>query len=139
LRRQETRMSQQDQTDQRTQMIRSTVVLRLPGMDEVTVEADLSYGPAVLDIYRPKDASGPLPAIVFAAGFPTPGMEAFIGCAPKAMGFAISWARLFAASGMIAVVASNVNPTADIATLFGFLRERGAGLGIDPDRLGLWA
>jgi acetyl esterase/lipase len=49
------------------------------------------------------------------------------------------WARLVAASGMIAVVATNRDPARDARALLSHLRTRGRELGIDPERIGLWA
>ncbi|HVK68753.1 MAG TPA: hypothetical protein VM694_30050 [Polyangium sp.] len=50
----------------------------------------------------------------------------------------VSWARLVAASGMIAVTYANREP-ADVALVMRHLRAHGATLGIDPDRIAVWA
>src|SRR5262249_41803127 len=75
------------------------------------------------------------PAIVFACGFPDPAFsERF-----RNMGAYISWARLLAASGMVAVTYSYRDPVGDLEALLRHLRENGRALGIDAERIALWA
>ncbi len=122
------------------------VVLRLPGMDAVTVERDLEYkadatGALGFDLYSPpgRDGSALRPAVISVAGYPDPGMERILGCRTKEMGWSTSWARLVAASGMVAVNYANREPAADIRSVLRHLRENAAALGIDPGRMGLLA
>ncbi len=125
---------------------RKTVVLRLPGMDEVRVRRDLEYAagasfPLTFDLYTPPsiDASVRLPAVLLVAGYPDPGMERILGCRTKDMGWSTSWGRLIAASGMAAVAYANREPAKDVHSILRHLRENEASLGIDPGRIGLLA
>jgi hypothetical protein len=54
-------------------------------------------------------------------------------------GVTTSWARLTAASGLVAVTYTNREPAADLSALLGHVRRNAAALGIEGDRLGLWA
>jgi hypothetical protein len=123
-------------------MTKKTVVYEVPGMDAVSVRRDVPYGAQVtFDLYQPADfASGERrPAVVFATGYPDPGFEAMLGCKLKDMGAYVSWARLVAASGLVAVTYTNHEPVADLAALLAHLRQHAAALGIDENRIGVWA
>jgi acetyl esterase/lipase len=129
----------------RTDMTRKTVVLELPGMDAVTIQRDVPYrttedGAQTMDLYRPSGSSSaaPLPVVVFVSGYPDPGFERMLGCKLKDMGQYVSWARLVAASGLVAVTYANREP-ADVHALFAYLRQNAASLGIDASRIGVWA
>lgn len=122
------------------------VVYSIPGMDEVRVARDVAYqttdgGALTMDIYDPPDSSGGarLPAVVFVAGYPDPGFEKMLGCKFKEMGAYVSWARLTAASGMAAITYTNREPAADAQALLRHVRQNAATLGIDEQRIGLWA
>jgi hypothetical protein len=124
---------------------KKTVVLRLPGMDEVKVRRDIEYqadasAPLTFDLYTPPghDAA-PLPVVVSVAGYPDPGMERIFGLKTKDMGSSMSWGWLIAASGMAAVTYVNRDPARDIQALLRHLRGNGSALGLDPDRIGLVA
>lgn len=130
---------------QRTDMTRKTVVLELPGMDAVTIQRDVPYrttesGALTMDLYRPSvsNSAAPAPAVVFVSGYPDPGFERMLGCKLKDMGQYVSWGRLVAASGLVAVTYANREP-ADLHGLFGYLRQNAASLGIDANRIGVWA
>jgi hypothetical protein len=125
---------------------KKTVVLRLPGMDEVRVRRDIEYksdgsGPLTLDLYSPPggDPSSLRPGVLSVAGYPDPGMERILGCRTKEMGAFSSWGRLIAASGLIAVNYANREPATDIRSVLRHLRENGTALGIDSQRIGLLA
>ncbi len=125
---------------------RKTVLCRLPGDEAVTVRRDVVYASPggadlTMDLYLPPGGTGgtPPPAVVLVAGYPDPGYEKFLGCRFKEMGSSVSWGRLLAASGMAAVAYTNRDPAADARALLGFLRGHAAELGIDGERLGLWA
>jgi hypothetical protein len=122
------------------------VVYRIHGMDEVKVCRDVEYcataaGALTMDIYYPPDArSGVrLPAVVFVIGYSDLGAKARLGCKFKEMGAYISWGRLAAASGLIAITYTNREPAADIHTLLQYLRQNAPLLGIDENRIGVWA
>lgn len=131
---------------QQEPMSAKTVVYRLPGMESVAVRRDVEYratdaGPLVLDLYAPPEATPGerFPAVVLVAGYPEPGIEKFIGCKFKEMGSSVSWSRLMAASGMVAITYTNREPVADLDALLGFVRQNAASLGVDDDRIGLWS
>jgi dienelactone hydrolase len=124
------------------------MVYRIPGMDAVEVRRDVEYraadaaaGALTMDVYYPPGAKAgaPVPAVVLVAGFPDPGYEAKLGCKFKETGSSRSWGRLLAASGLAAITYTNREPAADIHALLAHLRRTAAALGIDADRLGLWA
>lgn len=124
------------------------VVYRIPGMDDVKVRRDVEYGASdagalTMDIYYPPDspqsAARRLPAVVFVAGFPDAGFEAKVGCKFKEMGSSVSWARLTAASGLVAITYTNREPVTDFDALLRHVRRRADALGIDAKMIGVWA
>lgn len=122
------------------------VVYRIPGMDEVKVRRDVEYratdeGALTADIYHPPDSRDGvrLPAVVFVAGYPDPGFEKMLGRKFKEMGAYLSWARLTAASGLVAITYTNREPAADARALLRYVRQNAAALGVDEQRIGLWA
>jgi hypothetical protein len=52
--------------------------------------------------------------VVIVEGYPDPGLKAVFGCRFKEMGSTTSWARLIAASGMVAVAYTNERPEPDL-------------------------
>lgn len=141
--------------DTRHEIARREVLYRLPGTDEVEVVKNVEYraaddaddagaggaGALTADIYYPPGARGgsPVPAVVIASGFPDRGFEARLGCKFKEMGSTVSWARLMAASGAAVVTYTNRDPASDIHALLGHVRQNADALGLDDDRLALWA
>ncbi len=129
----------------RDQLFRKPVVYRLPDMDAVTVNRDVEFvvpgGRALaMDIYYPPAPSATLrPAIFIPSAYPDPGFEARLGLRFKDIGWASSCARLAAASGVIAITATNVEPAVDAAATLDHVRQHATALGIDASRLGLWA
>ena len=119
----------------------SSVVLRVPGAQAVDVTRDRPWGGAgrFFDLYRPPDARGPLPAVVFVTGFADPGFRTIAGHALKDTAPFSSWARLLAASGLAAVTYSNEEPAVDAPAVLAYLCDNAAELGIDAGRFGLWA
>jgi hypothetical protein len=126
---------------------KKVVVYRIQGMDDVTVRRDVEYrttgaGALTSDIYYPpgtKSGAARIPAVVFVAGFPDAGYEAKVGCKFKEMGSSVSWARLTAAAGVAAVTYTNREPEPDLHALLRYVRRHAATLGIDADRLGVFA
>ena len=53
--------------------------------------------------------------------------------------WSISWAQLIAASGLVAIAYTNREPAADLEALLQHVRDNAAALGIDGDRIGVWA
>jgi hypothetical protein len=135
--RKERHMSEATRTP-RNPMTLKPIVLELPGMHEVTVRTDIDAGGPTLDVYAPPDSAAPRPAVVFVSGYPDPGFERMLGCKLKDMASYVSWARLVAASGLVAVTYANRQPD-DIALVMRHLREHGPALGIDPAKMAVWA
>jgi hypothetical protein len=122
------------------------VVYTIPGMDGVTVRRDAEYrlrdaGALTMDLYYPADSAGkdPRPAVVVVAGYPDVGYQRVLGCKFKELGSSVSWGRLMAASGMVAITYTNRDPVADTHALLGYVRSNAASFGIDETRIGVWA
>ncbi|HEX8775876.1 MAG TPA: hypothetical protein VF735_20050 [Pyrinomonadaceae bacterium] len=122
------------------------VVYSIPGMEGVEVRRDVEYEAndalgLTMDIYYPPDSkSGArVPAVVIVAGYKDAGFEAHVGCRFKEMGSSVSWGQLMAASGLAAITYTNREPSADIQALLEYVRRNAAALGIDENRIGLWA
>jgi dienelactone hydrolase len=122
------------------------VRLRLPGQERVEVRRDLELAgadgaPLAFDLYLPPSAaaSAPPSVAVIVAGYPDPGFSKIVGCSFKAMGSTVSWAELLAASGVAALAYSNREPAADLEAVLTHLRSHAGELGIDGERIGLWA
>jgi acetyl esterase/lipase len=128
------------------EMIRIRVVWSVPGMDAVVTSRNRVYktgdgGPLHFDFYAPPGASGPRPAVILVHGGPIPKTGA------KNMGVFVSYGELLAASGLVAVTFDHsfLSPArlseagADIADLVSHVRANATSLGVDPERLALWA
>jgi hypothetical protein len=133
------------QPTQRAEMTLKTVVYQIPGMDTVKVQRDLIYdesaaGALTMDLYQPPDSqSRPSPVVVIVGGYPDPGFEKVFGCKFKEMRQAVCWGQLMAMSGIAAITYTNREPVADIASVLAYIRQNSSSLGIDPNRIGLWA
>jgi dienelactone hydrolase len=118
------------------------LVHTIPGADDVLVERDHTYpteqGPLGFDLYRPLHATGPSPAIVIVSGLPDPGVVAMLGKPLKDWASYVGWARMIAASGVAAILYTN-RTAADVTALTGHLRANAGALGLDPDRIGVFA
>jgi len=117
------------------------VVYRVPAMAEVALRADLVYvqgttGPLHLDLYLPPSPAAVPPVVVFVNGVGD-------GVMGKLKEWEIyrSWARLMAAHDVAAVTmeAEPGRTAAQLAQGVDFLRRGGGVLGLDPERIGLWA
>jgi hypothetical protein len=119
------------------------VLYTIPGMDDMDVRQvpyDKSGDPLMLDVYTPphRRDDDALAAVVLVTGYSDAGARKMFGRSFSAMGAFVSWARLIAASGMIAVTYTNRVPS-DVRTVVHYLRQHAAKLGIDPDRVGIWS
>ena len=130
----------------RTDIARTMVVYRIPGMENVPVRREVEYrkseaGALAMDLYYPPDlqSGARAPAVIIVAGYRDPGFEAMLGCRFKDMGSSVSWARLMAASGMVAITYTNREPADDLRAVLQHVRENAEDLQIDPQRIGLWA
>ena len=120
------------------------VLFSLPGMDAVTVQADLEVpsadgAPMRMDVYRPARAGAAPPVVVLVPGYVDEGMQRVLGCRHKEMASTVSWARLIAASGMAAIAYSNRAPAADLGALLRHLAADAPSIGLDGTRLGVWS
>ncbi|HEV8482585.1 MAG TPA: alpha/beta hydrolase [Blastocatellia bacterium] len=135
-----------NQEAQQNDWLKKTVVYHLPGVNDVRIVQDLEYrvtdpGSLTMDIYYPPDfkRGARIPAVVFVLGYPDPGFQAMLGCKQKEMGSYISWAKLAAASGLVALTYTNRDPAPDIQALLQNIRENAPSLGIDENRIGVWS
>jgi hypothetical protein len=114
-------------------------VYALPGMDALPVRRDLAYrattgGSLPLDVYYPLAQPGRrVPVVVMPLAYPDPqgGVRAY--------GPFTSWAQLIAASGIAAVLYGSETPAEDVHALLRHLRADATALGLDGNRLGLFA
>jgi dienelactone hydrolase len=121
-------------------------VCRIPGMENATIRKDVVYrttdaGPLTMDVYYPADVTSGarLSAVVFVAGYNDIGYEKMLGCRFKEMAMSVSWGQLAAASGLVAIAYTNREPAADLDSLIQHVRQNAAALGIDENRIGVFA
>ncbi|WP_200768505.1 alpha/beta hydrolase [Vibrio nigripulchritudo] len=93
----------------------------------------------VMDIYYPKSMKSRVPVVIFVTGYPDFGFEQMMGMKIKQIQQYISWAQLFAASGIAAITYTNVNPEKDIFTLLQYLEDNSTALGIDSNYVSIWS
>src|SRR3954463_12215999 len=121
------------------------VCLRLDGMDGVTVQRDLAYGPPDrglrFDLYYPPDErnEGRWPAVIIVAGYPGTLEPGPTTLPYKAMGWTVSMCQLIALSGIVAIAYTNREPVADLQGLFEHIQDCAESLTIDPARVGVIA
>jgi len=129
----------------RHEMTMKRVLYDMPGTRDVIVRKAIEYAPSeqvirAIDVYYPARTQDALSAVLFVSGFSDVGAVPLLGCRINEMEAYISWARLVAASGLIAVTYSTgVDPAADTRDVIRFLRTPGSELNLDASRLGLWA
>jgi hypothetical protein len=80
-----------------------------------------------------------LPAVVMVAGYSSVRVPPLLDVKFKYFVSSTSWARMVAASGMVAILYSNREPVADLHALLHYVREHAASLSIDANRIGLSA
>lgn len=128
-------------------MTRKRVLYQAPGVEAVTVRRDVEYratdaGALTMDVYYPPGArSGArVPAVVFVLGYSDLGAQALFGCKFKEMESFISWAQLAAAAGVAAITyGTGKEPAADADALLQYVRQNAVSLGLDENRIGVWA
>jgi tetratricopeptide (TPR) repeat protein len=110
------------------------VVLQEPAMARASVRRGLRAGEVLFEVTTPHvpRAGERFPAVVFVNG---------VGADFRAWKIYTDWARLVAARGMAGVVyqGSPTDPAASLEALIAHLRALGAELGIEGERLALWA
>jgi hypothetical protein len=116
------------------------IVHPVAGAEGIQVTRDVAYGDDLrLDVFHPRRmADDPAPAVIIVAGYRDVGVPLTLGCHFKEMYFVVSLAQLIALSGMAAIAYSTSSPARDAGAVVDFLASGGAGLGINPDRLGIW-
>jgi acetyl esterase/lipase len=128
------------------EMIRMRVVVTAPGMDAVSTRRNLVYKtgdgePLHMDVYAPPSPPRARPVVVLVHGGPIPKIGA------KNMGVFVSYGELLAASGFVAVTFDHrflapsrlADAGADVADLVAHVRANAGSLGVDADRIALWA
>lgn len=130
------------------QMIRMEIVHRVPGMEDVVVRPDLPYRetgetPLAMDVYEPprRPADSRLPAVLLIHGGPIPMLGA------KGMGVFLSYGRLLAASGLVAVTFNHrflaperlLDAASDVDAARKYVQDHAVELGVDENRLAFWA
>jgi acetyl esterase/lipase len=128
------------------EMIRLPLVLRVPGMDAVSTRRDVVYKTAGdhalhMDVYSPSGPARPRPGVLLVHGGPLPKLGA------KNMGVFRSYGAVLAASGYVAVAFDHrflgpdrlVDAEQDVEDLVSHVRAKAASLGVDAERLAIWA
>jgi tetratricopeptide (TPR) repeat protein len=118
------------------------VVVPTPADSDLRITRDVVYargagGPLKLDVYLPRSSGKQKPpAVVFANIVGERGSRPF-----RATEIYRSWARLLAAHGIAGVIIDSEAARAgeNLGQSIDHLRKNGAALGIDGDRLGVWA
>lgn len=130
-----------------TDMTRRGVVYSLPDTESVSITRGIEYKKTetdkqTLDIYYPLDLThgSKKPSVIYINGYPDSVIQNTFGCKYNDMGHFISWGKLAAVSGMAAITYTTGNePASDIFTLLQYIRQNASTLGIDENRVGLWA
>jgi ribosomal-protein-alanine N-acetyltransferase len=128
-------------------MTQKRVVLDLPGAAAVAVREGIEYrmddsGALTMNVYEPPDSGrgARRPAVLLVTGYSDLGARAMLGCRFQEMESFICWARLAAASGMVAIThATGRDPAEDARALLRHVRSNAGALGIAETRIGLWA
>ena len=118
------------------------VVVPTPPESALRITRDVVYargasGPLKLDLYLPRSSGKQRPpAVVFANIVGERGSRPF-----RATEIYRSWARLLAAHGIAGVIIDSEAARAgeNLGQSIDHLRKNGASLGVDGDRLGIWA
>lgn len=84
-------------------------------------------------------ASDATPAVVIVSGYRDSGFAAAMGCRFAEMAWTVSWARLFAAAAVAAVVCATEDPVDGLNALMTAMATRGAEWHIDTDRIAVFA
>src|SRR4029453_9010807 len=124
-----------------TELAKMTVVYSIPGVEAVTVRRDVPYRETAsaslgFDVDSPPGAAPDdrRPAVLIVYGYSDAGVPNPFGRSFKEMGMTVSWARLIAASGMVAILYSNREPVEDATAVLRYVREHASRLGIERRR-----
>jgi hypothetical protein len=131
---------------ERHEITKKRVIYEMAGTDAVEIHRGIEYrrddsGPLTMDVYYPAQAgSVSRGAVVFIIGFSDIGARRVIGCSANEMESFISWGRLVAASGLVAVTyTTGLDPAADAIAIVEHVHQRASSLRIDVQKVGLWA
>lgn len=136
-----------DQESQEKNKIPNSILYQHPDISDVSIRQDVVYqrtetDTLTMDIYYPKDSNHEdrMPATIFINGMSDKTVQKAFGCKLKDMGSYISWGRLTAASGIVAITYStSIDPVSDIFALLQYIRQNASSLGIDESRIGIMA
>lgn len=130
------------------EFVSKRIVYQVPGMKNVRAKRNLIYkrvGDRVLemDVYSP-GARGRAPAVLFIHGGRIPPN---LLTTPKDWAVYVSFGELMAASGFVGVTFNHrfhtweslADSQADVMDAIKYVRENAATLGVDPERIVLWA
>lgn len=122
------------------------VVLQIPGMESVNVRKNIEFatiGDSYLsmDVYYPSNPTGDsnFPVLVFVLGYSDEGFLRIFGCKQKEMESYVSWGRLIAASGIVAITYTAMDPQKDVLRLLDYVERNADQLGLDAKKIGIWA
>lgn len=123
------------------------VVHTVPGMERADVRRNLVYRTVSeqtleMDVYSPPGATSPLPVVILIHGGPVPAQAR-----PKDWAVFVSYGRMLAASGFVAVTFNHrffgpeLLPAAgsDVTAAVDHVRSNAATLGIEKNLIALWA
>ena len=129
--------------------VNKRIVYEVPGMQTVRVKRDLVYKAAgtselQMDVYSPRSSSRRLSAVLFIHGGRVPPN---LLTTPKDWAVYVSLGQLAAASGFVGVTFNHRFHTwesipdaqADVMDAIKYVRANAATLGVDPERIILWA
>ncbi len=103
-----------------------------PARSAFTLLSDRPYGDLKMDVYRPRDTGAAAPALIL---FNT------VSGVDRRQPFYTAWAEVAASKGLVAILPDLRAPTLeqDFDALLAHLTAEGAGLGIDRDRIAVYA
>lgn len=129
--------------------VNKRIVYQVPGMENVRVKSDLVYKSAggrelQMDVYSPRSSSRRLPAVFFIHGGRIPPN---LLTTPKDWAVYVSLGQLAAASGFVGVTFNHrfytweslPDSQSDVMDAIKYVRANAATLGVDPERIILWA
>jgi hypothetical protein len=115
------------------------VVYQIPGMESLPIQRTeypaADGGVLKMDLYYPPEwkPGDQTPAVIIVVGYPEKGANFGL----RDLAPSVSWAKLIAASGLVAITYRNREPAEDCRALLEHVRENAAALGIDGTRVGV--
>jgi len=123
-------------------MTKLQLVYKIPDMEKVHVQQGITYKTPsetnlTMDIYYPPhvESTAKLPAVILVLGYPNGVFDTKL----KDWQIYVSWGKLIAASGIIAINYETLQPAVDIADLIHHIRQNASSLKIDENRIGIWS